>query len=134
MADIDLMGRRLAVEVQDFLEEGDDEDDAVGVEKISFIAFSLGGLILRAALPRLSTHKEMFHAFVTLSSPHMGYLSNDSRLVKTGIWAWQKFTGKGAPQQLAMQDSKIQTECLLYKLCENKCLSWFNHISLFSSV
>ena len=88
MQDIDLMGRRLAVEVKDFLEDEDGEHEAEGIDKITFIAFSLGGLILRAALPRLEDHKEMFHAFVTLSSPHMGYMANDSKLVKTGIWAW----------------------------------------------
>lgn len=50
---------------------------------LSFIAHSLGGLIVRAALPYLDHD---FHTLVTLGSPHLGYMTNNKPLIKFGIW------------------------------------------------
>ena len=56
MGDIGEMGKRLAKEILQYMRELD-EDEAISISeivgKISIIAFSLGGLITRAALPYL---------------------------------------------------------------------------------
>ena len=52
---------------------------------LSFIAFSLGGVITRAALSYLWKLKHKFMTFITLGSPHLGYVYNTSKLIETGF-------------------------------------------------
>lgn len=52
--------------------------------RISFIGHSLGGLIIRAALPHLSKYQDRFYSYVSLSSPHLGYISNSNKVIDTG--------------------------------------------------
>lgn len=40
--------------------------------KISFIGHSLGGIVIRAALPHLSNIKDLMCTYMSLSSPHLG--------------------------------------------------------------
>jgi len=41
---------------------------------MSFLTHSLGGLIVRAALPYLEEHADKMYNFITLSTPHLGYM------------------------------------------------------------
>lgn len=68
---IEEMGENLADEVKLFFE--DDEDVGEEVTKITFIGHSMGGIIIRWALPHLYKYRKMMHGFWTLSSPHLGY-------------------------------------------------------------
>lgn len=52
--------------------------------RISFIGHSLGGVIIRAALPYLEEFRDSMYTFLTLSTPHMGYLYNTSSLIDAG--------------------------------------------------
>ena len=54
------------------------------LEKLSFVGHSLGGLIIRAALPHLIKYKEQMYTFVTFSSPHLGYMYSSSSIVDAG--------------------------------------------------
>ena len=67
------MGVRLAQEVNNYIMQ---YCPGCSLGKISFIAHSLGGIIVRTALPFLDEHKHKFHNFITLSSPHLGYMYN----------------------------------------------------------
>lgn len=51
--DIMTMGKRLADEVLSYLDFCQEEDPSFMLGRISFIAHSLGGLIIRAGLPHL---------------------------------------------------------------------------------
>jgi len=51
----------------------------------------LGGLIVRAALPRLKIIHEKLYTFMSLSSPHLGFLNNSSKLVEFGFGILTKF-------------------------------------------
>jgi hypothetical protein len=62
------------------------------------ISFSLGGLITRQSLAYLSKYKDKFHAYITLSSPHIGYASHESSLVKSSMWIMEKFAEAGSIQ------------------------------------
>ena len=49
------------------------------------IGHSLGGVIIRSAIPYLKDFHSKMHTFISLSSPHLGYLYHQSSLIETGI-------------------------------------------------
>ena len=55
-------------------------------ERPVLVGHSMGGLIIRSALPRLEKYKKHFHSLITLSSPHLGYSYSSSKLVDVGLW------------------------------------------------
>ena len=88
--DIQEMGVRLAQEVNNYINQ---YCPGCSLGKISFIAHSLGGLIVRACLPFMEEHRDKFHNYLTLSSPHLGYMYNPSTIVDAGMWflkTWRK--------------------------------------------
>lgn len=88
--DIQKMGENLANEVNEFI---DMYCPAGSLGWLSFIAHSMGGLITRAALPLLEKHKKQMYTFMTLSSPHLGYMYNTSKLVGAGMWFLRSWRG-----------------------------------------
>ena len=76
--DISVMGANLANEVKTYISEW-----APGnlLGRLSFIGHSLGGVIIRTALPHLSDFKEKMYTFFTLSSPHLGYMHNNNKII-----------------------------------------------------
>lgn len=97
--DIQDLGMKLSKEVSDYLQSADEDSQgnvASNVSKISFIGFSLGGLICWQSFPYLAKYKEKMHAFITLSSPHIGYASHESSLVKSSLWIMEKFVEAGS--------------------------------------
>ena len=86
--DIMEMGVRLAQDVRQFIAEWCPGNE---LAKISFIGHSLGGLVIRAALPYLEEISNKMHLYMSLSSPHLGYSFNSNGLVKLGLWVLKKF-------------------------------------------
>ena len=126
------MGVRLSQEVGNYIAQYC-PDCSLG--KISFIAHSLGGLIVRASLPYLEEYQDKFYNFFTLSSPHLGYWYNQSTIVDAGLWFLKTWRKSICLQQLRMSDAvnyDMET-CCLYKISEMKGLNWFKHIILVSS-
>ncbi len=101
--------------------------------RITFIGYSLGGVIVRAALPYLDKLKDKFHGFISLCSPHLGYMYKTSKLFSTGMWIMNKWKKSTAISQLRMADGKTLEDCYLYKLSQMDGLSWFKHMVLVSS-
>jgi len=54
------------------------------MDRLSFVGHSLGGLIIRSALPYLEQYASKMHLYMTLSSPHLGYMYQSSKLVDAG--------------------------------------------------
>ena len=77
------MGKRLANEVENFIFEWC-PNNSLG--RLSFIGHSLGGVIIRAALPYLANYYSKFYTFLTLSSPHLGYMYSSNSLFDAGIY------------------------------------------------
>ncbi|OMJ84322.1 hypothetical protein SteCoe_14608 [Stentor coeruleus] len=128
--DIENMGKRLAEEIIEFINEMGNQNRP---SKISFIGHSLGGIIIRASLPFLSDFSSKFSFFMTFSSPHLGYMYNSSVIIDAGIWILKKVTNSLCMKQLSMTDSDIFEECLLYKLSQSNGIQWFKNICLVSS-
>lgn len=46
----------------------------------------MGGIIIRAALIHLSEFREKMHLYMSLSSPHLGYMYNANKIIEAGLW------------------------------------------------
>ncbi|EEA04698.1 uncharacterized protein CMU_037630 [Cryptosporidium muris RN66] len=127
---IEEMGKRLSSEIIEAVTPFSNS-----LEKLSFVGHSLGGLIIRAALPYLKQFKQNFFLFWTLSTPHLGYLSSSSKLVNVGVWLMKKWKNSPCLTQLTLSDSYNIEETYLYKLAiENShYLSSFKYIVFCSS-
>eukprot|EP00922_Rhytidocystis_sp_ex-Travisia-forbesii_P018394 GHVS01027321.1.p1 GENE.GHVS01027321.1~~GHVS01027321.1.p1 ORF type:complete len:1144 (-),score=209.02 GHVS01027321.1:157-3588(-) len=128
--DIAEMGLRLAEEVLEFASEWCPNGT---VDKLSFIAHSLGGLIVRAAMKHLGLFSDRLFSFITFSSPHLGYAHNANKLVDAGIWVLKKWRKSVCLQQLTMSDHKDPKQTLLYALSLSSELHKFQNICLVSS-
>lgn len=80
--DIMEMGQRLATEVKLYVHN---QCADVKLNKVSFIGHSLGGLIIRAALPYLAEFSDKFFTYISLSSPHLGYIYNTGIVTGTAM-------------------------------------------------
>ncbi len=79
--DIHEMGRKLAMEVKNYINEWCPGN---ALNKLSFVGHSLGGVIIRACLPYLAEFSDKMYTYFSLSSPHLGYMYNESKLINAG--------------------------------------------------
>ena len=86
--DIGEMGHRLSEEVHYFISEYC-PGSACG--RINFVGHSLGGLIIRSALPYLESYSAKFDKLLTLSSPHLGAMVSGSKIINAGMWFLKKW-------------------------------------------
>ena len=128
--DLQEMGVKLADEVKNYLSEW---CPGRKLGKLSFVGHSLGGLIVRAALPHLAAFSEHMHLLLTLSTPHLGYMHSSSRIVDAGLWILKKWKQSPSLMQLSMSDSASLTNTVLYALSSSAGLSWFRYVVLCSS-
>jgi pimeloyl-ACP methyl ester carboxylesterase len=125
--DIDSMGMRLAAEIDYELAKHSN------IPKLCLLGHSMGGLIIRSALPRLEKYKQHFHSLITLSSPHLGYAYSASKLVDAGLWFLNAMKKCTSIQQMTMQDHEQPEETFLYKLAHKPGLEWFNKVVFLAS-
>lgn len=128
--DITEMGQRLAGEIVSFIETSMNPDLLC---RISFIAHSLGGIISRQALQYIpEKYLQRLHLFLSLSSPHLGYVFAKNKLVDAGLWVLKKWRKSNCLAQLSMTDAKDPRKTFLYKLAESPNLGRFRHFVLMS--
>lgn len=129
--DIEEMGARFAAEVDDYMKTHLDQN----ITRISFIAHSLGGLILRSSLihERMIPYRDRFFTFFSLGSPHCGYLYSSNMILNTGIWALKKWYKSKSLEQLSLTDLSDPRKCFLYRLSQFSGLQYFKHVLLASS-
>ncbi|CAD7971071.1 unnamed protein product [Amoebophrya sp. A25] len=130
--DIGEMGIRLFEEIDAFV-----EDNCLGrvPERLSFVGHSMGGLIVRSALPLLRPkYGNSFYSYITFSTMHLGLSYHENRLVEAGVWVLKKWRQSRALQQLSMSDySNDLRESFLYKLSLQPGLNLFRHVVFVSS-
>ena len=113
--DIQYMGEKLAKEVKMYVKEWF-PNNTLG--KLSFIGHSLGGVIIRAALPLLEEYKQSMHTYLSLSTPHLGCMFGNSTLVDTGMWIIKKWKKSRCLEQLSMSDEKESNNMFMYRLSQ----------------
>lgn len=128
--DIMQMGQRLAAEIKQYMLSF---CPASCISKISFVGHSLGGLIIRAALPHLSELSSKFTTFFTMGSPHLGYMYNSNKVFDAGMWLLKNWRNSTCLTQLSMTDHNKPEETCLFKLAQLPCLEWFQNIILCGS-
>lgn len=116
------MGVRLANEVKSYIQQF---CPLTCLARISFIGHSLGGLIIRAALPHLEEYKDKFYTYISLSSPHLGYMFHSNTLFNAGMWFLKKWKNSQSLTQMSMTDASEIEETCLYKLSTFEGLNWF---------
>ncbi len=72
------------------------------------------------------------YSFISLSSPHLGYIYNNSTLIDAGLWLINTVQKCTSVKQLCMEDSDNLKETFLYKLSNEKGLEWFSRVALYS--
>jgi len=93
-------GHRLAVEIKNYINVRELKNYS-----ISFIGHSMGGLIIRASLRYLQLYKNLFECYVSVCSPHMGYLYHTSKIVTTSIWVMNQIKKDRSMIELSMSDN-----------------------------
>ena len=117
--DIGSMGIRLAMEIHESIRQSQHTG------QISFIAHSLGGLIVRSALPHLEDLKDRFNVFISLSTPHLGITDG---LISGGIQLMQLFKRSEALGQMTMLDNRNRAESFLGQLSIERGPEWFQRV------
>lgn len=80
--EIYLQGRRLSEEIRDALQAL--KKNGTEVTGISIVAYSIGGLVARAALPYLEEFKSLFRAYISISTPHLGLAEAPDNIITKG--------------------------------------------------
>jgi len=127
--DITKMGENLALEVIDFIKENSNNN----IKSINLLGHSLGGIIIRAALPFLVDYKYKMQTLVTFSTPHLGLMFSQSSLTNLGVWFFQKWNNAISLKQLSMEDSNEKRYTLLYNMADYMGIEWFENIVLVGS-
>jgi pimeloyl-ACP methyl ester carboxylesterase len=128
--DILEMGKKLAEEILEYIR---DFCPGSALGRISFIGYSLGGLIARASLQHLQSLHSKMHTFITLSSPHISFLYSSSSLIDAGMWILKKLKKSDALLQLTMSDTPEMKDTLVYKMSQTPELGLFKNVVLFGS-
>ena len=111
--DIFVMGEALAEELEQYLKEW---CPGSKLGKLTFVCHSLGGLIARAALPHLRKYQDKMRGFVTLATPHLGYMYSKSVMVTAGLKIMKWWKRSTSLSQLRYEDHADPKKTAVYKL------------------
>lgn len=129
--DFNEMGIRLAQEVVNYI---CDWCPGTALGRLSFIAHSIGGIIVRTALPLLHEYSSKMFTMLTFSTPHVGYFLKNISLFHMGLRVLQSWRQSTCLSQLSMNDNQKADETFLYKLSSTPGLQYFQHVVLVSCI
>lgn len=70
---------------------------------------------------------------MTLSSPHLGFLYHNSKMVDAGLWVMKTWKKCISLKQLTLSDTKDIENSFIYQLAHTGSLDHFKNIVLVSS-
>jgi len=82
----------------------------------------------------LSEFAAKFFTYISLGSPHLGYMYNSNKLFDAGMWLLKKWRNSRCLTQLSMSDQRLYEETCLYRLATLPGLEWFSNVMLVCSV
>jgi pimeloyl-ACP methyl ester carboxylesterase len=141
---IEDMAEKLAQSLIELLAEEERDMVERPIRRISFIAHSLGGIVVRAMLAMadneftyckefVRSYSSRLYTFVTLSTPHLGSLGNKkSLLVNSAMW-FLRSRGVQVLVQLSCQDHNDQNKTLMSFLARDTSITQFRHVILVGS-
>lgn len=97
---IEILGKRFALELQRYL----NDSQPTANYKLSFIGHSMGGLIIRTGLCFLDNVEEHLFSYISLSTPHLGYLYSPSTHIQAGLWLMKTIQKADSIEQICMRD------------------------------
>ena len=128
--DINFLSIKISEEIEDYI-----FNKNLIINKLSFIGFSLGGVLCRSCLKFLKKEyqKKLFF-LLTLSSPHLGLNFNKKSLFHIGLKFYKIFQNKNSSlKQLLLEDENKIENSFLYKLSEMKNIKNFKYIIFIGS-
>lgn len=128
--DLNESGIRLAQEVMNYIQ---DWCPGSALGRLSFITFSLGGLIVRSALPLLHEYSSKMYTFMSICSAHLGYIQKAAGVLTYGLKVLAHWRDAPVLNQLTMQDGKVPQESLIYRLSKTKGFELFQWVVLVGS-
>ena len=73
--------------------------------------------------------------FVSLGSPHLGYLYHSSKMAKFGMWAYNIVKSSPSMSALMMHNSTGNyRSSYLYELSKAPGLGWFEEVLLYAGI
>uniref|UniRef100_A0A0N4ZPK6 DUF676 domain-containing protein n=1 Tax=Parastrongyloides trichosuri TaxID=131310 RepID=A0A0N4ZPK6_PARTI len=124
--DINELGKNLFTEINLYVQLMENKPT-----KISFMAHSMGGIIVRSMfdVEGIENLKPYFHTFLTFNSPHCG-INYGSKRVSIGARFLEWWFNSNSMKQLSLKDSNALSESFLYKLSQNDSFSSFKNVLL----
>lgn len=106
----------------------------IKIKSLSFIGFSMGGLIIRACLPYLPECSDRLGFLMTFNTPHLGVSFKTTSMSDIGLWIINKFVKRDSSiKQIAMGDKKDLRDCYLYLLSKSEYMGLFKYVILVGS-
>lgn len=101
---------------------------------ISFLAHSLGGIVVRSLItrPAIAHLIPSFHFLLSICGPHLG-TQYQTGMVSAGMWLVRKWYQSQSLLQLSLKDSPNLRDTFLYQLSEAQTFECFRHVMLLSS-
>lgn len=127
--DMNESGIRLAQEVVNYI---CDWCPGSALGRLSFVTFSCGGLIVRAALPLLHEYSSKMFTLMMFSGQHLGFLTEPLSMVSAGLWGLKKWRKSKFLEQMSMTDAADPKESFIYRLSKTKGVEYFKWIALVS--
>uniref|UniRef100_A0A1I7UY16 DUF676 domain-containing protein n=1 Tax=Caenorhabditis tropicalis TaxID=1561998 RepID=A0A1I7UY16_9PELO len=128
-ADITTMAHNLLSEVREYVEEA-----RADIQRISFMAHSLGGVIVRCAVglaPELEMQwmVDRCYTLMTINSPHLG-LAYVQKHIHWGVQFVKWWKKSRSMEQLSFRDSVDFASSFVYRTSLNSACGKFKHIIL----
>lgn len=121
------LGERLSIEVKQHINQ------FKKIHKISFIGHSLGGIVIRAALPHLEQLKSYMFTFISLSTPHLGFEIKENFFVSLGYKMLRTWNDQIVLKELDLADDQEFKKTAIYQLSKAEGLNWFKNLIFVQS-